>query len=150
MGQTLTCLRYHIIFNTKGRRPQINSSIRERMYEYIGGIVKNERGVLLAAGGTEDHIHLLVSIPAQASLADALRMIKSNCSKWVHETFPEFRDFAWQAGYGAFTVSYSNEDDVRRYIANQPQHHKRKTFQEELVEFLHRHEIPYDERYIWQ
>lgn len=149
MGQTLTCLHYHLVFSTKGHQPQITADLRERLYDYIGGIIKDERGHLLAAGGTEDHIHLLVSLPTQPSVADILRVIKSNSSKWAHETFMQHRTFAWQRGYGAFSVSRSNDESVRRYIAAQEEHHRRTTFKEEFLEFLRRHEIPYDERYIW-
>ncbi len=149
MGQTLTCLHYHLVFSTKHRLPQITPDLRERLYDYVGGIIKGERGRLFDAGGTEDHIHLLASFPAHPSVGDFLRVIKTNSSKWVHETFADHRDFAWQNGYGAFSVSRSNDDAVRQYISNQAEHHRRTTFQEEFREFLRRHEIPYDERYIW-
>ncbi|MBN1511349.1 MAG: IS200/IS605 family transposase [Phycisphaerae bacterium] len=150
MGQTLTCLHYHIVFSTKNRLPQITDELRQRLYDYMGGIVKGERGLLFEAGGTQDHVHLLVSLPAQLSVADFLRLVKTNSSKWVHETFAHHRAFAWQSGYGAFSVSRSNDDSVRRYIEAQPEHHRRTTFQEEFLEFLRRHEIPFDERYIWE
>jgi len=150
VGQTLTCLHYHIVFSTKNRLPQINADLRERLYAYIGGIIKGERGLLLEAGGTQDHVHLLAALPGHPSVADFLRLIKTNSSKWVHDTFAHHRAFAWQSGYGAFSVSRSNDDDVRRYIEAQAEHHRRTTFQEEFVEFLRRHEIPFDERYIWQ
>jgi REP element-mobilizing transposase RayT len=149
MGQTLTCLHYHLVFSTKHRQPQITLDLRERLYDYIGGIIKGEHGQLFGAGGTEDHIHLLSSFPAHLHVAGFLRLIKSNSSKWVHETFPQHRSFAWQGGYGAFSVSRSNDTDVRQYIATQEEHHRRMTFQEEFIQFLRRHEIPYDERYVW-
>lgn len=150
MGQALTCLHYHLVFSTKNRLPQITADLRHRLYDYVGGIIKGERGLVLAAGGTEDHVHLLVSFPAHPSLADFLRLIKANSSKWVHETFAQHRAFAWQSGYGAFSVSRSNDDGLRRYISTQHEHHRRMTFQEEFLEFLRRHEIPYDDRYIWE
>jgi len=150
MGQTLTCLHYHLVFSTKNRLPQITTDLRDPLYAYLGGIIRAQRGLLLQAGGIEDHVHLLVSLPAQPSIADLLRLIKTNSSKWVHETFPHHRAFAWQSGYGAFSVSPSNDDDVRRYIASQPEHHRQTTFQEEFLEFLRRHQIPFDERYIWE
>ena len=148
MGQSLTCLHYHIIFSTKNRVPQITSELRERLYDYMGGIIKRERGLLFGAGGTDDHVHFLVSFPAQPSVADFLRLMKTNSSKWVHETFEEHRAFAWQSGYGAFSVSRSNDDEVRQYIASQQEHHRRMTFQEEFLGFLRRHQIAYDERHI--
>jgi REP element-mobilizing transposase RayT len=150
VGQSLTCLHYHLVFSTKSRRPQITADLRERLYDYMGGIIKGERGLLLEAGGTEDHVHLLVSFPSQPSVADLLRLIKANSSKWVHETSPRHRAFAWQSGYGAFSVSRSNDDEIRRYILAQVEHHRRITFQEEFLEFLRRHDIPYDERYVWE
>ena len=149
MGQTLTCLHCHLIFSTKHRLPQITVDLRERLYDYVGGIIKGERGLLFAAGGTEDHIHLLASFPAHPSVADYLRLIKTNSSKWVHDTFGDHPDFAWQSGYGAFSVSRTNDEDVRRYISAQAEHHRRVTFQEEFLEFLHRHEIAFDPQYIW-
>jgi len=115
----------------------------------VAGIITNQKGHLLAIGGMPDHVHLLVSLPAHTSVSAALRLVKSNSSKWVHETFASRRDFAWQDGYAAFSVSASNRDAVRRYIAAQDGHHRRVSFQDELVDFLKRHEIAYDERYIW-
>jgi REP element-mobilizing transposase RayT len=150
VGQTLTGLHYHLVFSTKNRLPQITRDLRERLYDYMGGIIKGERGLLFNAGGAEDHIHLLVSLPAQPSVADFLRLIKTDSSKWVDETFEQHRTFAWQTGYGAFSVSRSNDEDVRRYIATQGEHHRRMTFQDEFLEFLRRHEIPFDERFIWE
>ena len=150
MGQSLVCLHYHLVFSTKSRRPQITADLGRRLYDYLGGIIKGERGLLCAAGGSEDHVHLLVSLPSQPSVADWLRLIKTNSSKWVHETFPQHRAFAWQSGYAAFSVSRSNDAEVCRYIAAQADHHRRKTFQEELLEFLHRHGIAFDERYLWE
>lgn len=150
MGQSFACLHYHLIFSTKTRVAQITPDLRKRLYDYMGGIVDGEKGRLLAAGGASDHVHLLAALPTQPSVADFLRIIKTNSSKWVHETFVEKRTFAWQTGYGAFSVSRSSDAEVRRYIASQEEHHRRMTFQEEFLEFLKRHEIPYDERYIWE
>lgn len=139
----------HVVFSTKNRRPQIAPDIQSRLYSYIGGIVANEKCVLVAAGGVPDHVHLLVSLRAQTSLADLLRLIKSNSSRWIHETFAEQSAFAWQDGYGAFSVSCSNVDAVKAYIADQERHHQKMSFEEEFVAFLKKHGIPYDERYLW-
>ena len=149
MGQSFTCLHYHLIFSTKRRAPQITPEFRQRLYDYIGGILKNENGSLIAAGGTGDHVHLLARLHAQTSVADALRIIKTNSSKWMHETLANKSDFAWQTGYAAFAVSRSNMASVRRYIETQEAHHRRVTFQEELIVFLEKHGLEYDERYIW-
>ena len=96
-----------------------------------------------------DHVHLLVSLSLELSIAETVRLVKANSSKWIHGTFPDRRHFAWQAGYGAFSVSFSNIPDVKTYIARQADHHRVLTFQDELREFLRRHEIEWDERYVW-
>lgn len=127
----------------------MSDGLRPRLFEYIGGIVREERGSLLAAGGMSDHVHLLVSLHQQTSVADALRLIKANSSKWIHETFPESSTFAWQAGYGAFSVSFSRLSHIKKYLKGQTEHHKTTTFQEEFLKFLKRHHMPFDERYLW-
>ncbi|MCK4658042.1 MAG: IS200/IS605 family transposase [Phycisphaerae bacterium] len=149
MGHSYTALYYHIVFSTKNRTPQITSEFHTRLYDYIGGIVKGENGTLLAAGGMPDHVHLLVAFHATECVADMLRRIKTNSSKWIHETRPDKRHFAWQPGYGAFTVSRSNLDQVQAYIENQKTHHAHLSFEEEFISFLKRHGVPYDEKYIW-
>jgi REP element-mobilizing transposase RayT len=103
----------------------------------------------VAAGGMPDHVHLLVSLDRQVSIAETVRDIKANSSGWVHETFPGLSHFAWQAGYGAFAVSYSHMDRVKAYLAHQAEHHRRMTFQEEFITFLKRHGFEYDERFVW-
>jgi REP element-mobilizing transposase RayT len=149
MPSSYTCLRYHLIWSTKHREPLISDDVRAPLFQYMGGILRGHGGKLLAAGGMPDHVHLLADISKQQTLADALRDLKANSSGWIHETFPNLSGFAWQTGYGAFTVSYSNADGVKQYIANQAEHHRVRTFQEEFVEFLKRHGIEYDERYLW-
>jgi len=150
MSQSFASLNYHLIFSTKNRAPTISAELQPRLFEYIGGILREQKGVLLAAGGVADHVHLLVSLSREMAIAECLRLIKSNSSKWVHETFSQMCDFAWQAGYGAFSVSYSNLDQVKGYLAQQAEHHRKTTFQEEFVAFLKRHEIEYNERYLWE
>src|SRR5262245_38828509 len=126
MPSSYTSLHYHLIFSTKNRVRQITADIRERLYQYMGGIIADKKGRLIAAGGIEDNVHLLASTHPTVAPADLARDVKANSSRWVHETFPGKQDFAWQDGYGAFAVSYSNIDDVKRYIANQEQHHRGK------------------------
>jgi REP element-mobilizing transposase RayT len=138
-----------MVFSTKNRVPLISPDLAPRLYGYIGGIVGNLGGSLVAAGGMPDHVHLIVSLGKTMSTADTVRTIKSNSSGWVHETFPRMGQFAWQTGYGAFAVSYSNLDDVKRYIAHQEDHHRVRTFQDEFRALLQRHNIEYDERYVW-
>lgn len=149
MPQSFAYLNCHIIFSTKNREPLLLPHFTTRLYEYIGGIIRAKGGTLVAAGGMPDHIHLSVSMGKQMSVADVVRDIKSNTSHWIHETIADLRGFAWQTGYGAFSVSRSGLDDVKRYIASQQEHHRVRSFQEEFLEFLKRHEIEYDERYIW-
>jgi REP element-mobilizing transposase RayT len=149
MPQSLASLHYHLIFSTKNRMPDIAADLQPRLYEYIGGILRAQRCCLVAAGGMPDHVHLLVSLSRELSIAQALNLIKSNSSKWIHETFADRHAFAWQAGYGAFAVSYSHLDAVKQYLATQEEHHRIRTFQDEFREFLRRHHIEYDERYVW-
>jgi putative transposase len=150
MPNSYTCLRFHIVFSTKNRLPLVDDAIRDRLHEYIGGIARERGARLEAAGGTPDHVHLLISIHPQTALSDLLREIKAGASRWIHETFPARRAFGWQDGYAAFSVSHSNVDEVKAYIARQAEHHRKRTFQEEFLEFLRRHDIPFDERYIWK
>ena len=150
MPDSYTCLRCHVIFSTKNRVPQINPSIRDRLHEYLGGIIRDEKGRLIAAGGTPDHVHLLISAHPHTALSDLLRQVKAGSSRGIHETFADLTDFGWQDGYGAFTVSHSNVGQVTKYIVEQEEHHRQVSFQEEFIEFLRRHDVPFDERYIWR
>jgi putative transposase len=150
MPQSFICLHAHIIFSTKKREPLITAEFAPRLFEYIGGICRGEGNALVGAGGTADHVHLLVSFGKQACASDLVRDVKSNSSGWIHQQFPQLRGFAWQAGYGAFAVSFSQIDQVRGYLARQEEHHRVHSFQEEFLAFLKRHRIAYDERYIWE
>jgi REP element-mobilizing transposase RayT len=148
MPSTLTNLLYHIVFSTKDRQPLIAAARRDELYRYIGGIIRNEKGILLEIGGMPDHVHLLLKIPADLALSTMVRLIKSNSSKWMNEKDKRIR-FAWQAGYGAFTVSESQAAIVQRYIQKQDQHHRRATFQQEFVKLLELHGIEYDPNHLW-
>jgi putative transposase len=147
--QSFAAMYAHIVFSTKNRLPLIRPDWAPRLYDYIGGIIANREGRLLAAGGMPDHLHLLVSLGREWSLAELLRDIKAGSSKWVHDQFSGDRDFAWQNGYGAFSVSASNLDAVDGYIADQPRHH-RTLFQDEFRSLLRKHGLTWDERYIWR
>jgi putative transposase len=149
MPQSFTSLHFHLIFSTQGRAPFIEALLRPRLYEYVGGILRAHDSVLLAAGGMPDHVHLLVSLSKERSITETLRTIKANSSRWIHETFPEMHAFGWQTGYATFTVSLSNLDQVKGYLAKQEEHHRTRTFKEELVDFLKRHHLEYDEKYLW-
>ncbi len=150
MPQSFVSLHVHIVFSTKNRQPFIADEIAPRLYDYIGGVVSNHGGALVASGGMPDHVHLLVSLSKELSISELVRFIKSNSSKWVHETFSDLQLFAWQTGYGAFAVSFSNLDAVKTYIANQKEHHRVHSFQDEFRELLRRHHIEFDERYLWE
>jgi REP element-mobilizing transposase RayT len=148
MSDTYTHLLYHIVFSTKHRAPIITDRIRERLYEYIGGIIRAEGGSLLEIGGMEDHVHLLARLKPTLAIAEAARLIKANSSKWLNESVVS-DSFRWQAGYGAFTVGKSMVTDVSRYIRNQADHYRKRTFQEELIELLQLNGIDYDKDRIW-
>jgi REP element-mobilizing transposase RayT len=149
MPQSFACLHHHLIFSTKNRAPLIAAEVQPRLFEYIGGILRAEGCALAAAGGMPDHVHLLTSLDRKISIADTMRIVKANSSRWVHETFPALSGFSWQVGYGAFAVSYSHLDRVKRYLSQQATHHQRITFQEEFIAFLQRHQIEFDERDLW-
>ncbi len=148
MPATHTSLHFHIVFGTKDRQPFIADPWRNRLHEYLGGLVRAAEGVPEAIGGTADHVHLLAGLRATHSLATFVQDIKQTSSRWIHETIG-VKPFAWQQGYGAFTVSVSNCEAVRAYIASQLEHHRTKSFQEEYVTFLKKHNVPYDEKYLW-
>jgi len=103
----------------------------------------------LAVGGIEDHVHLLISLPATMNISKAMQLIKGGSSKWLHDEFPDQREFAWQEGYGAFSIATSQIDSTKEYIANQVNHHAVKTFEEEFIAILNKHGIEYDPRYVW-
>jgi REP element-mobilizing transposase RayT len=146
---TYTNLLTHVTFSTKERKFFITDDLRPRLFAYMGGIVREVHGTALAVGGTDDHVHLLLVLPPTVALSDTMRVLKTNSSRWVHETFPERAAFAWQDGYGGFSVSESNRETVKAYIANQGAHHRRMTFKEELIALLDRHGIDYDEARLW-
>ena len=148
VGHSYTNLLYHIVFSTKERRPLITADYEVRLYDYIGGTVRDLGGVSLALNGAEDHVHLLAKLRADRALSDVLRKLKANASGWMHRVFPRLEDFNWQQGYGAFTVSQSNVREVTEYIARQKQHHQKISFRDEFIKFLIANQIEFDERYI--
>ena len=147
-GKYLSLL-VHFTWSTAGREPWLETEMRDDLYSYIGGIMRKKNAKLLSAGGMLDHIHLYASMPSTISIADFVNAVKSNSSRWIHESFARLRNFAWQEGYGAFSVSKSEEGKVVRYILNQESHHRKRTFKEELIGLLEKHGIAYDKRYIW-
>lgn len=148
MPQSFGSLHCHIVFSTKNREKRIGRDCRPRLFEYMGGTLRNQSSRLIAAGGTSDHVHLLVSLGRSVTVADVVRVVKANSSRWMHDEM-KLGGFAWQSGYGAFAVSYSNLNQVKEYLARQEEHHRQKSFEEEFLELLRRHNLQWDERYVW-
>ena len=149
MADTFFSLNVHCVFSTKNREPLLVGEIKDRLWAFMGGIAKQNKITPLCIGGVADHVHMLVSLPTTLSVAKAVQLIKGGSSSWVHGTFDSLRHFAWQSGYGAFSVSASHIGEAIRYIQNQEDHHRLKSFQEEYVAFLKKHGIQCDERYLW-
>ena len=149
MAGTYTKLIYHIVFSTKNRQPFIDEGIESELYKYIGGITRGIGGSCLEINGMSDHVHILAILPPKIAVSDALRDIKANSSKWVHETKPDMWRFGWQDGFSAFSVSKSQVESVQNYIRRQKEHHRQSDFKSELLGLLDKHEIEFDERFIW-
>ncbi|HMJ89913.1 MAG TPA: IS200/IS605 family transposase [Candidatus Acidoferrum sp.] len=149
MANTFTSLNYHVIFSTKGRERWISQNIEARVWSYLGGIAKENRFHPKLIGGFDDHVHMLIGIPASVSLSEAVKLIKGGSSGWIKTTFPECRAFAWQDGYAAFTVSKSSIPEVEEYVRGQREHHRTKSFMEEHRAFSQKYEVEYDERYLF-
>ena len=147
MPSTHLSLHYHIIFSTKERRRVIADPWRDELYAYFGGIIKDMNAIPEAVGGPGDHAHVVVGLRATHMLAEVVRQMKRGSSEWIHRH--GVRKFAWQEGYAAFTVSPSQVATVKEYVANQIEHHRRKTFEEEYVELLRLSRVNFDERYLW-
>jgi putative transposase len=147
MPSTYLSPHYHIVFATKNREPSIDAKWRVRLYEYLGGTIAGLGGVSERVGGTADHVHLLISLKATHCLADVMRELKKAASVWVHEELG-LASFAWQEGYGAFTVSATSCDAVIRYIDNPDEHHRVKSFREEFIEMLEKAGIEFDPKYL--
>lgn len=145
MAHSYTNILIHYIFSTKNREKIIANDLQERLWPYMGGIARENKMKALAIGGVEDHVHILLSLPAALSIAKAIQLIKGGSSVWVHDTFPEYKKFCWQEGYGAFSVSISRTNDTIAYINKQKEHHQIKSFQDEYVAFMKKHGIAYDE-----
>ncbi len=150
MSQSLAKVYIHIIFSTKQRQPFLaNKSLRSEMHAYLGGACKNLDSLVITVGGVADHVHILCCLSKNISIADLVGEIKRSSSKWIKTKDLILRKFAWQSGYGVFSVSQSQVEQVRVYILNQEKHHRRKLFQDEFREFLERYQTEYNERYVW-
>jgi len=149
MPGTYSHILLHIVFSTKHRHPWITGTVAPRLYAYMGGIVRAERGVLYDIGGVEDHVHLYLRWRPDGSVSDLMRTVKARSSKWVHNEFADRAEFAWQEGYSVFSVSTSQEEAVKKYIAGQAEHHKKEDFKSELLRILRAHGVEFDERYVF-
>ena len=147
MPSTCTSLHYHLVFSTKNREPFITTAWRTRLQEYLGGMIRRVSGVPLAIGGVADHVHLLIGLKASHCLADVLRDLKKDSTHWVKDAHG-LKLFAWQEGYAGFTVSPTAVESVRSYVLNQEEHHRHKSFREELIELLTKAGIEFDEKYL--
>jgi REP element-mobilizing transposase RayT len=136
---------HHCVFATKGREPWLTPDIRERLWPYLGGIARENDMKPLAIGGVAHHVHILLSLSATMSVSKAMQLFKGNSSKWIHEMFPRLRSFAWQEGYGAFSIGISGIEETRSYIGDQEEHHRTRTYREEVITFLECHRLPFDD-----
>jgi len=147
MSHTSGNILLHFIFSTAGRRPLIKPEFGDDLFAYLGGIIRELNGTALIVNGPDDHVHMLARLRPAHSPAEIARVVKANSSRWVREK--HFAGFGWQTGYGVFSVSESSVSEVMTYIANQQEHHKKISFQDEFVAFLQKNNLEYDPRYIW-
>jgi putative transposase len=139
MSHSHVCCLVHVVFATAERQPSIRDEIRGRLHAYLGGIARENCITPLAIGGASDHVHLLLSLPQTISVAKAVQLLKSGSSKWIHEKFPGSKHFAWQEGYGAFSIGVSQRATTVKYILSQAEHHKLISFGDELKKFIAAH-----------
>ncbi len=147
MAHTHTSILIHAVFSTKQRQPYLNDEVKAELFPYLAGSISRMRGKPVVVNGPRDHVHVLFALPPVLSLSDAMEKLKANSSKWAHNRWAHERAFAWQTGYAAFSVSRSNLVSVRNYIARQEKHHRKMTYQEEVLALLKRHGIEYDPRF---
>jgi putative transposase len=149
MPQSLARLHIHLIFSTKNRERIIHDQVRDSLHAYMATVLQNLGCPPVLINSVEDHVHILFELARTVAVSSAVEDVKKASSKWIKTQGGEFAGFAWQAGYGAFAVSESSVPAVREYVANQREHHRKKSFQEEYRTFLERHQIAFDERYVW-
>ncbi len=150
MSQSHSAVYLHLVFSTKDRHPFLrDSTLRAETHAFLGGVSKKLDCLPIIIGGVDDHVHILACHARTITQADWVKELKRASSLWIKERDPSLRDFAWQSGYGIFSVSHSNLETVEHYIANQEEHHKKTSFQDEYRSFLKRHGIPWDEKYVW-
>jgi REP element-mobilizing transposase RayT len=150
MSQSLAKVLLHVVFSTKNRHPWLkDAGLRRELFAYMATALRTIECPALIIGGVEDHVHLFVQLSRKVAIQNLVEEVKTGTSKWLKSKSPSLHDFYWQSGYGAFSVSESKGDDVRRYIAHKEEHHRKRTFQEEFRELCQRHGVEIDERYVW-
>jgi len=149
MANTYSSLFYHIVFSTKHRQNFIKQEIENRVWAYIGGVARKHKLTAIQVGGIENHIHALILSPPITAPSKIAQWLKGDSSKWIHTEFADLKKFAWQDGYGAFSLSKSKVPDVVEYIKNQREHHRKESFEDEYVKLMKLHEVEYDERYLF-
>ena len=149
MPQSLVKNYIHITFSTKNRYPFITDSIRDELFNYLGGTCRELESQPIIVGGVKDHVHLLVNLSRKIALMSLIEKLKSHSSKWIKTKGENYKNFFWQRGYGGFSVNPNQIDVVRQYILNQETHHKKVTFQDEYRAFLKKYDVDYDEQYVW-
>ena len=150
MGQSLVKNYVHIVFSTKNREAIIHPPHEKELHSYIVGICSSEESHSVIVGGYTDHIHILCNLSRKIALMTLIQKIKANSSKWIKTVDPKYANFKWQEGYGSFSVNPNEIDLVIKYIQNQHQHHQKQSFKQELVSFLEKYDMEYDERYVWE
>ena len=149
MPQSLARLHIHLIFSTKNRQPVLHDAVRDSLHRYQATVLRNLDCPPVLINSVADHVHILFELGRTVAVANAVEQVKKTSSKWIKTQGAEFARFAWQAGYGAFAVSQSNVTAVRQYIAAQQKHHRKNSFQDEYRAFLQRHNVTFDEKYVW-
>ena len=150
MAQTCTDLIVHAVFSTKERKILLENALKKCLWAYLGGIVRELGGKAIIINGASDHVHLLIQLPPTRSVADCLRIIKTNSSRWINESWSAHSGFAWQSGYGAFSIGRADLGAVYKYISMQEDHHRKFSFQEELLKLLREHAKEFNEHFLWQ
>lgn len=149
MPQSLSNLLVHVVFSTKSREPYLTGPAGAEIHTYLAGVLNNVNCPSIQVGGVSDHVHLFFRQARTMPISEAVETVKTSSSKWIKTKGSQYAAFHWQSGYGAFSVSQSDADAIVTYIRNQPEHHRKVTFQEEYRKFLDRHQIAYDKRYVW-
>lgn len=149
MAQSLSKLYVHLVFHTKYNQDLILPEIEDELYAYMGGIIKANDSIPLKVNGIANHVHILAVMSKNIALAKFLEEIKKNSSRWIKTKGKEYKNFAWQGGYGGFSVSQRGVDNVIRYIENQKEHHKKVTAKDEYIQLLQKYQVEYDEKYLW-